>query len=172
MIQHDKKQLFITAVLGFVLAAFGGWVYEEICVYVFYGYVYNRGMLHLPICPIYGFGAWGLYLLLRRVKQGWLFYLLSVVTASVFEYACSYLLELLFHRTYWSYAGWWLSVDDRISLVSSLIFGLLALLFVKGVLPLVLYLQKHVRKRILLAVSSALVLIIAADFAWVVTHYQ
>ena len=172
MEKADRRSLFVTAVFGFVLASFGGWIYEEICVYVFYGYVYNRGMLHLPICPIYGFGAWILAILLRRVKKGWVFFICAVLIASVFELACSYLLELLFHRGFWTYAGWWLSIDDRISLVSSVIFGLLALIFVRLVLPFVRYLQRKCSGRLLFVAALLSVLIIAADFLSVVLSDQ
>ena len=166
----NLRQWFSLAVLGFTAAAVGGWIYEEICVYVMYGYVYNRGMLHLTLCPIYGFGAWGLYALLHKVRQTWLYFLLSVIAASVFEYACSYLLELVFHRSYWTYSDWYFSVNDRISLISSLIFGLLAVLFAKGILP---PLRKWVKKgsgRIPLMLSIILLLVIAGDFLLVVLH--
>ncbi len=129
------RQRCALVIWGFFAAAFGGWLYEEICVLVLYHDIYKRGMLHLAICPIYGFGAWGLYLLLHKIKRSLLYCLLSVVIASGFEYICSYLLEFLFHRSFWSYKDWWFSIGDRISLVSSLIFGLLAVLFAKGILP-------------------------------------
>ena len=81
------------SIFGFIAASFGGWIYEEICIFVLYHHLYNRGMLHLPICPIYGFGAWGLWLLLHRVKNTGAFFALSVIIASAFEFGCSYLLE-------------------------------------------------------------------------------
>ena len=126
---------FALVIFGFLAASFGGWIYEEICVYMIYHTVYNRGMLHLTICPIYGFGAWGLYLLLHKVRNSGAYFVLSVLIASLFEYGCSYLLEFLFHRSYWTYEGWPLSIQNRISLVSSLIFGVLALLFAKCIVP-------------------------------------
>ena len=135
MTELSKRQKFSLLMFGFIAAAFGGWVYEEICVYLLYHHIYNRGMLHLTLCPIYGFGAWGLYLLLHRIRKTWLYFICSVLIASAFEYGCSYLLEFLFHRSYWTYQGWPLSVQDRISLISSLIFGLLAVIFARLILP-------------------------------------
>lgn len=167
----NLRQRFALLVYGFTAAAFGGWVYEEICIYVMYRQIYNRGMLHLTICPIYGFGAWGLYLLLHRVRKPVWFYILSVIVASVFEYACACLLEFAFHRTYWTYSDWPLSIDDRISLISSGIFGLLALLFANGILPV---LRKQVQKHSGTAdcIAAACILaVIAADFIIVVLHY-
>ena len=167
-----KRRAFALLIFGFVIAAFGGWIYEEICVWALYHMVVNRGMLHLTLCPIYGFGAWGLYLLLRKVKSSALIFVLSVLIASAFEYACSYLLEWAFHRIYWTYADWPFSVQDRISLVSSLIFGLLAVLFAKGIMP---FLQKIVRKGnawVWFGAALLIVAVIAADFVLVLIGYQ
>ena len=169
---NGKRRAFAVLVFGFVLASFGGWIYEEICVWLLYHMVVNRGMLHLTLCPIYGFGAWGLYLLLRKVKSGALFFVLSVLIASAFEYACSYLLEWAFHRVYWTYADWPFSVQDRISLVSSLIFGVLAVLFAKGILPL---LRKYVRKGnawVWFGAAMLIVAVIAVDFVLVLFSYR
>lgn len=69
MKEMNRKQIISLLILGFAGAAIGGWIYEEICVYVMYHYIYNRGMLHLPLCPIYGFGAWGLYALFHKCKR-------------------------------------------------------------------------------------------------------
>lgn len=167
-----KRRAFAMLIFGFVIASFGGWIYEEICVWVLYHMVVNRGMLHLTLCPIYGFGAWGLYLLLRKVRSSALFFALSVLIASAFEYACSYLLEWAFHRIYWTYEGWPLSVQNRISLVSSLIFGLLAVLFAKGILPL---LRRFVRKGnawVCFGASMLIVAVIAVDFVLVLFSYK
>ncbi len=167
----NLKQRISLLIFCFAAAAFGGWIYEEICVYVLYGKLYNRGMLHLTLCPIYGFGAWGLYFLLHRIKSTPLFFLLSVLIASAFEYACSCLLEMLFHRSFWSYEGWLLSVNNRISLISSLIFGLLAVVFAKGIVP---FFSKRIgrgRETVWFAVSLVIFAVIAGDFLLVLRSY-
>lgn len=157
----------ILFVFGFVLAAFGGWIYEQICVRVMYGSFMHRGMLDLPLLPIYGFGAWGLALLLRRVRSVIWFFLLSVLIASAFEFACSYLLELIFHESFWTYSDWPLSVCDRISLISSLIFGVLAVFFVKAVLPFVRLLLRKLPRSVLLTAAVLLAALMIGDFLFV-----
>ena len=171
MQKPDWRQRFSLLIWGFVAAAFGGWLYEEICVYILYHKIYNRGMLHLTICPIYGFGAWGLYLLLRKVRNPALYFALSVLIASVFEYGCSYLLEFLFHRTYWTYEGWFLSIQNRISLVSSLIFGLLAVIFAKLILPLLAKAVGKGKPAIWFIFSLLALAVITGDFVLVVSGY-
>lgn len=159
-----RRQKFSLLICGFIAAAFGGWVYEEICVYLLYHHIYNRGMLHLTICPIYGFGAWGLYMLLHKVKRSSLYFLLSVVIASAFEYGCSYLLEFLFHKSFWTYEGWPLSIQNRISLISSLIFGLLAVIFAKLLLPALKKAIGKGNKNLWFVISIAAAAVTAGDF--------
>ena len=167
----NRRQRFSLLIWGFIAAAFGGWIYEEICVYLLYHKIYNRGMLHLTMCPIYGFGAWGLYLLLRKVRSTGLYFALSVLIASAFEYGCSYLLEFLFHRSFWTYEGWFLSIQNRISLISSLIFGLLAVIFAKLLLPLLIKAVRKGSPNIWFCISLLALAVILGDFLLVVSGY-
>ena len=60
-----KAYLFITEyLLLFSLASCIGWLYEMACVFIIYGYYFDRGVLHLPMCPIYGVGILLLMLVL------------------------------------------------------------------------------------------------------------
>ena len=132
-----KALRFITKyMLMFALASFIGWAYEVICTYVMFHYWIDRGVLHLPFCPIYGFGMMILYLIFRKLKNPLLIFTGSAVITTAIELGASYLLEYFFHVQLWSYRGWYLNFDERISLISSCIFGLLALLFLKLIVPL------------------------------------
>ena len=55
--------------LMFFLASFIGWLYEIICVYVVFGKYLDRGVLHIPCCPIYGFGMLILFFIFRKRKN-------------------------------------------------------------------------------------------------------
>ena len=122
--------------LMFIAASFIGWAYEVLCTYVLFHYWADRGVLHLPLCPIYGFGMMILYLIFRKVKSPGMIFLGSAVITTVIELGASYLLEYLFEARLWSYGGWPFTFDDRISLISSCIFGLMALMFMKLIVPL------------------------------------
>ncbi|MCR4792250.1 MAG: putative ABC transporter permease [Lachnospiraceae bacterium] len=131
-----KAFFFITEyVLLFALASFIGWLYEITCVWVMFRTYYDRGILHIPICPIYGFGILLLLLIFRKVKNPFgLFAGSALVTTSV-ELLSSYVLEYGFGLILWTYEGWPLSFQNRISAISSLLFGLMAVLFIKLVKP-------------------------------------
>lgn len=119
----------------FILASFTGWVYEIIATYIICGGYYDRGILHLPLCPIYGFGMLILSYILINVKNPFALFVLSGMITTVFELVCSMVLEYVFHMQLWTYEPWPFNFQGRISLVSSVLFGLLALMFIKGVAP-------------------------------------
>lgn len=125
----------VQLIIGFLLASFIGWGYEAAASLLIYGEYYDRGMLKLPICPIYGFGILILLLALHKVKNGVKIFLYSAVITTVFELLCSYILEALFHDFPWNYEDWPLQFQGRVSLISSLIFGVLALFFMKLLNP-------------------------------------
>lgn len=127
---------FIILFFGFILSSFTGWLYETVITWIANGMYCDRGILYLPICPIYGFGSCILFLLLHRIKNPLFIFAGGTFITGVFEYVCSYLVELVFHTAFWSYAGWPLSLDDRTSLVGCMVFGLLTVFYMKCLLPL------------------------------------
>ena len=163
-----KAYLFITEyILLFALASCIGWLYEMVCVWLLYGYYFDRGVLHLPMCPIYGFGVLLLMLVLRTVENPFGIFLGSFLIASGVELTASYILEYGFHRILWSYEGWPLSFQDRISLVSSLIFGVMATVFIKLVKPQIDKLFKSERGMVAAVIVS---LLCAAGVLWELMH--
>ena len=121
--------------LLFMAAAFIGWLYEIICVYITLGYYSDRGVLHLPMCPIYGFGMLILYILFHRFHNAAVLFLGSALVTTAVELAVSYILEWHWHTELWSYREWPLNYQGRICVISSVAFGLLALFFFKVMKP-------------------------------------
>ena len=115
--------------LCFMTGSLGGWVYETVLELVVTGYWADRGVLHLPICPIYGFGALIILAALGKKRGLTQAFLYGVVLSTALELAASYLLEWRFHLQLWSYQQWPLNFQGRISLPSSLIFGIFSMIF-------------------------------------------
>lgn len=131
-----KAYAFITQyLLLFILAAFIGWVYEIICVFALFGHYMDRGVLHLPLCPIYGFGMLFLYLVFKKVKNPFAVFFGSALITTVIEYLAALVFENCFHQELWTYRSWPLNFRGRISLISSLSFGLMATLYLLLVIP-------------------------------------
>ena len=123
-------------VVEFTVCGFCGWLYEEgLELAVNHAYA-DRGVLHLPVLPIYGFGGL-LVIFLFRKRNHWLWvFAVSTIATTVLERVCSYPIERIFGYLPWYYGAWPLNFEGRISLLSSLIFGALAVVLVKAVHPL------------------------------------
>lgn len=121
----------------FMAAGFVGWLYEVATVWLLFRYFDNRGMLHMPIVPIYAVGAFILLAVMGRKKRSIPFiFLVSFAVTTVFELGASYLLQFIFHQQFWTYETWPLSILDRSCVISSAIFGIMAVAYFYGLHPL------------------------------------
>lgn len=135
--KKEFSRIVFRYILEFMAAGFIGWIYEVLTVWIMWHYFENRGMLHMPIVPIYAVGAFILHIILGEKKRNPLFvFLFSAVITTIFELGASYFLEFIFHRQFWTYSAWWGSILDRSSIISSAIFGLFALIYFYIVHPL------------------------------------
>ncbi len=166
----DKRELsnIEKAIIYFFIYSFLGWSLEVIfAMYVERTFV-NRGFLFGPICPIYGIGALILIGSLRNVKGNRILkFIIAVVSFSVFEYIASYILEVIFNQRWWDYSNDILNLHGRISILYSLVWGILGILFTEKLHPFV---RKKIEK-ISLAITKSkqkiiintLVIIFVAD---------
>lgn len=135
--KRDFSRTAFRYTFEFMLAGFVGWIYEVVTVWIMWGYFCNRGMLHMPIVPIYAVGAFLLLAVLGEKKRNPIFvFFFSVIITTIFELGASYLLEFIFHKQFWTYESWAFSILDRSSLISSGIFGIFALLYFYIVHPM------------------------------------
>ena len=156
------KRNFFRYAFEFLVAGFAGWIYEVATVWIMWHYFDNRGILHMPIVPIYAVGAFLLLAIFRKKLNPVLIFLLSTAITTVFELGASYLLEFIFHRQFWTYRTWPLSILDRSCVISSAIFGVLAVIYFWGLHPLSGKLAKKLPENFCLGfgiVSAAAVLI-------------
>lgn len=91
-----------------------------------------RGFLIGPWCPIYGFGAVFITLFLKKYNDDlWALFVNSFLLGSILEYFTSYIMEKLFKARWWDYSDHKYNLNGRISLTTSLGFGVLGVIVVK-----------------------------------------
>lgn len=116
----------------FITYAILGWLMEVAIVSFHKKKWTSRGFLIGPWCPIYGFGAIFITLLLRRYYNDiWSLFVNSFILGSVLEYLTSYIMEKIFKARWWDYSNHKFNLNGRISLTTSLGFGALGVLVVK-----------------------------------------
>ena len=117
---------FSQLILYFTIYSVMGWICETILCSVTARKLVNRGFLAGPWCPIYGFGALFILILVAPVKSSpVLTFLISMAVTSILEYFSGWLMEALFQTRWWDYSGRRFNLKGRICLGNSIIFGLL-----------------------------------------------
>ena len=99
----------------------------------------NRGFMIGPYCPIYGWGAIAITILLHRYTNDWfVLFIMSMFTCGVLEYMTSYVMEKLFHARWWDYSKRKYNINGRICLETLLPFGILGVVIMYVTNPFIL----------------------------------
>ena len=118
-------------VFTFFLYVMIGWVYESTVESLYHRKFVNRGSLKGPYIPIYGVGGCVILLVAMPFKDnGFLVFLSGLICCTILEYFTGWLMETLFKRQFWDYSMLKLTYKNRISLLSSLVWGVMSLLMV------------------------------------------
>lgn len=133
----DSGTTLFHYVVLFALYSFMGWVIEVIYRSVTQRQFVNAGFVFGPFLPIYGFGA-AAAIILEYFFSGWhiipRFILLGIVLTTI-EYLVGFLAEKIFKLTLWDYSENKFNLHGRVCLHFSLIWTILALLFVMFIHP-------------------------------------
>lgn len=128
---HDKFYIFL-------FGCFLGWVIEGIWTLVKKGLFINHSALVIgPFNIVYGIGAIVLSTTLHRLqdKNKLIVFGASFIAGSVLEYVLSYLMEMMFGFTAWTYFHKPFNINGRICLSYSIFWGILGLFWIKLVYP-------------------------------------
>ncbi len=130
----------------FVLYSFLGWCIEVSYAYYTENRFINRGFLHGPFCPIYGFGSLAIILLsgpvisivyLNSIEVLLVTFLYAVIITSVLEYITGAILEKFFHTTWWNYSNRRFNLKGRICLSFSIIWGIASVILIFIIHPFI-----------------------------------
>lgn len=125
----------------FMIYSFIGWIYETAFCTVSSGKWENRGFLYGPVCPIYGTGAVAISVVMGIAgtysiqMSAWNIFIISVIGSAIMEYTTSWALEKLFHAVWWDYSNLPFNINGRISLFTTLAFGVVGILVVYYIAP-------------------------------------
>ena len=128
-------------------------IYQALTV----GTVKIGGYLYGPFRPIYGFGCLLLYFIGRKFNKNLItIFFSSLIICSLFEYVSSFILELIFNRTWWIYNGFFLNINGRICLTISICWGILGVVFILYLEPFFKFLYNKINKKILIIILCIL----------------
>lgn len=160
LLEHPITDLF----LYFILYSFLGWVMETCYCSIVERKVALRGFLYGPICPIYGIGALLMILFFTPFKHNLaLFYTVSVIVMSGWEYFVGWLMEVTTHVKYWDYSQFRFHLKGRICLWVALVWGLLSYLIIFWVHPPIQALVQPAPLHIKYIIASILLVLFMVD---------
>ncbi|MCB2306452.1 putative ABC transporter permease [Clostridium estertheticum] len=124
----------------FIVYSFMGWCLETVYTTIRKKEFVNRGFLHGPFCPIYGFAILSIIVLLKPIENNYIFLLLgSIFLTSLIEYITGYILETTFDSTWWDYSDEPYNLHGRICLKFSILWGFISILILKVIHPYIKY---------------------------------
>ncbi len=154
------------AFLVFVVYSFIGWLSEvAYCYLIVERKLVNRGFLHGPLCPIYGFGALIVIYLLAPFRGNLaILFAMSVIWTTVLEYLTSWALEAVFSTKWWDYSDRRFNLHGRVCLRNSLLFGIMGVLAVHFVHPRIVAFLSVFPEQTLDTIALAIASVLAVDF--------
>ena len=115
----------------FLIYGIIGWLFELVYCFAVDGVFVNRGLLHGPYLPVYGFGAIiVINLVAPYCKSAARLFFGSMFVCSVLEYVTSWYMETVFNVSLWNYSEFFLNINGRVCLWNTLLFGVLALVVI------------------------------------------
>lgn len=157
-------QTIETYFLLFISYAFLGWCMEVGCKYVQFGKFINRGFLIGPYCPIYGWGAIAITILLKRYTYDPLvLFIMSTLVCSIIEYFTSYFMEKKYHARWWDYSSKKFNINGRICLETLIPFGILGLFIMYVTNPMLFKIYQSMSEIVVHIISITLFIIFIVD---------
>lgn len=164
---HTTENAILNYILFFFVCAFLGWIWEGALAFIQDGILVNRGVLHGPWLPIYGFGGLGIAFFLRHFrKHPVLVFLLAASGCGLMEYLTGWYLETFKELKWWDYGDAWLSLNGRVCFLSVFCFGICGLIITYLVYPFALKFFDRLAFRPKKILCFALVLFFLGDFVY------
>lgn len=142
-----------------------GWMQESAIESIYHKKPINRGFLKGPYIPIYGVG--GLFLLFIcapfRDNPAAVFFI-ALLFCTVLEYFTGWAMETLFGKQFWDYSMLKLVYKNRISLVTSLFWGVMGLFVTYIVSDATVFVLSHLPYQLICVSAVLLSLIMTIDF--------
>lgn len=129
---------FCVLFLYLVIYSFLGWLLETLYCSIPKGHFVERGFLNGPYCPIYGFGALFILLILNPyVDNIFAAFVLGTLLTSILEYLTGYIMEKLFKMRWWDYSDRRFNIKGRVCLLNSVLFGVLSVILTELIHPVI-----------------------------------
>ena len=153
----------------FIIYSIFGYLGETLFAFLAGGVIESRqSFLYGPFCAIYGLGAVVLICGLQKFKKRNLSLIIGgIILGALTEYLVSFLGEAVFGVKWWDYSNLPFNINGRICAAYSLLWGIIALVFVRFVNPKVDRFINLFPARTLKTITSIIMVFLLCD--WVIS---
>lgn len=160
-------KLFIIFIIGCLFGNYYEMILNLVRHYLRDGSIFwevRRGVIYLPLSPIYGFGAVIMTSLLAERKDKWYVTLVKgMIIGGSLEYIISYLQEVFIGTSSWNYSNKILDINGRTTIPIMFLWGILGLLFVRYVYPFISKLIESIPYKEGVIITRVLIVIVSLD---------
>lgn len=155
---HSKILLY------FAIYSFLGWCVESVYKSILEKKFVNSGFLYGPFCPIYGFGAIIMTLVLTKLSSNiFVVFIVSTILLTIWEYVVGVLLEKIFKTKYWDYSHLKFNINGRVCLKNSIYWGILGVIFTFIIHPFIKEYVDLIPGKVLIYVDVIIYIILLTD---------
>lgn len=110
--------------LWFLVYSILGWVVESTYMSICNKKITNRGFIHGPICPIYGFGGTIVHIAVHSFIGNYVYmFIAGSLLATMFEFITAHIMIKIFGYVWWDYSNKPLNYRGIVCLESSIAWG-------------------------------------------------
>lgn len=151
----------------FIIGAFVGWILECVFKYTTKNFRRTPGILNTPFCILYGLGTVVLSTIINRITNNiWLLFALSMIVLTIMEYVTFVLLKNIYGIQLWDYRDMTFSINEKVCLEFSFVWGILGALYIRYVLPILFNFFVNAQSFALTFAIYLLFAIIIGDFIY------
>lgn len=155
----------------FIIYSILGYIGETLFAFLAGGVIESRqSFLYGPFCAIYGLGAVVMIIGLQKFKKRKITLIIAgIILGAITEYLVSLIGEVVFGVKWWDYSDMAFNIHGRICAAYSLLWGVIALVFVKYVNPKVDKFINQIPMRTLKTVTSIIMIFLLCD--WLISSF-
>lgn len=169
--EHPLRDRILDYIIFFFVCASIGWIWEILLTLIGTGNLVNRGVLHGPWLPIYGFGGAGILIILNRFRKSPpVVFFLSALCCGIMEYATGWYLETFKHLKWWDYSDLPFNLNGRVCLLSVICFGFCGLVIIYLIYPRLHRTLARLKFQPKAILCFALIALFLTDFAYSNKH--
>lgn len=151
----------------FCLYCMVGWLQESAIESLYHRKPVNRGFLKGPYIPIYGVGGLLLLFICQPFRDNpFAVFGVAMLSCTALEYFTGWLMETLFNKQFWDYSMLRFTYKNRISLVTSIFWGIMGLVVTYIISGLTLFVLERLPHPFICTSAAVVSLIMTFDFCY------